>query len=82
VDNNFDTNISETLDACGLFCPEPVFRTKIALEKLQLGNVLKVLADDPASDDDISRWVERNGHIMLHKSKQNNHFEFIIKKVK
>jgi len=31
-----------------------VFRTKIAIEKMQVGEVLTVLADDPASEDDIS----------------------------
>jgi len=42
-----------------LFCPEPVFRTKIAIEKMQTGDVITVKADDPAAEDDISRWVSR-----------------------
>ena len=25
------------LDATGLFCPEPVFRTKIEIERMQVG---------------------------------------------
>jgi len=29
-----------------LFCPEPVFRTKAAIEKMQTGDVLTVLTDD------------------------------------
>ena len=45
------------LDATGLFCPEPVFRTKIEMERMQVGEILNVLADDPAAEDDISRWV-------------------------
>ena len=43
------------LDAVGLFCPEPVFRTKIEMEQMQVGEKLLVLADDPAAEDDISR---------------------------
>jgi TusA-related sulfurtransferase len=70
------------LDATGLFCPEPVFRTKIAIEKMQVGQVLTVLADDPAAEDDISRWVNRNGHQLLNMNKKNNVIEFTIKKVK
>ena len=66
----------------GLFCPEPVFRTKIAIEKMQVGEVLTVLADDPASEDDISRWVNRNGHELLSMKKNDNVLEFTIKKVK
>ncbi|HSB50351.1 MAG TPA: sulfurtransferase TusA family protein [Nitrosopumilaceae archaeon] len=70
------------MDCTGLFCPEPVFRTKIAIEKLQTGSVLTVKADDPAAEDDISRWVSRNGHELLSMKKNGNVIEFTIKKVK
>ena len=70
------------LDATGLFCPEPVFRTKIEIEKMQVGETLTVSADDPAAEDDISRWVTRNGHELLDMSKDNNVITFKIKKVK
>ena len=70
------------LDATGLFCPEPVFRTKIEMEKMQVGEILRVSADDPASEDDISRWVTRNGHELLDMSKDGNTINFQIKKVK
>jgi tRNA 2-thiouridine synthesizing protein A len=70
------------LDATGLFCPEPVFRTKIEIERMQVGQVLIVSADDPASEDDISRWVTRNGHELLNLSKDGNVITFQIKKVK
>lgn len=70
------------LDATGLFCPEPVFRTKIAIERMQVGNVLTVSADDPAAEEDISRWVTRNGHELLDMSKDGSVITFQIKKVK
>jgi TusA-related sulfurtransferase len=70
------------LDAVGLFCPEPVFRTKIEIERMQVGEILKVLADDPAAEDDISRWVTRTGHELLNMEKKDNVIEFTIKKVK
>ena len=70
------------LDATGLFCPEPVFRTKIEIERMQVGETLTVLADDPAAEDDISRWVTRNGHELLDMKKNENVLEFSIKKVK
>lgn len=73
---------SSKLDATGLFCPEPVFRTKIAIEKMQVGEVLTVLADDPAAEDDITRWVTRTGHELLNMKKNDNVLEFSIKKVK
>ena len=76
-----ETN-EKKLDATGLFCPEPVFRTKIEIEKMQVGDVLVVSADDPAAEDDISRWVTRNGHELLDMTKDGNTITFQIKKVK
>lgn len=70
------------LDATGLFCPEPVFRTKIAIERMQVGNVLTVSADDPAAEEDIARWVTRNGHELLDMSSDGGVITFQIKKVK
>jgi len=59
-----------------------VFRTKIEIEKMQVGDILTVLADDPAAEDDISRWVTRNGHELLGVQKNDKDLEFSIKKVK
>ena len=70
------------LDATGLFCPEPVFRTKIEIERMQVGEVLTVMADDPAAEEDISRWVQRQGHELLDMSKDGEKITFSIKKVK
>lgn len=73
---------AKTIDVRGLFCPEPVFRTKIEMERMTIGNILKVIADDPASEEDISRWVNRNGHQLLEIKKREKDLEFTIKKVK
>ncbi len=70
------------LDATGLFCPEPVFRTKIEVERMKVGEIITVSADDPAAEDDISRWVNRSGHELLEMSKAGETITFKIKKVK
>jgi len=49
---------------------------------MQVGDILTVLADDPAAEDDISRWVKRNGHDLLEMKKTEKDIEFSIKKVK
>ncbi|MDE1726540.1 MAG: sulfurtransferase TusA family protein [Thaumarchaeota archaeon] len=73
---------TKTIDVRGMFCPEPVFRTKIEMERMTVGNILKIIADDPASEEDISRWVNRNGHQLLSINKPGKDLEFTIKKVK
>ncbi len=49
---------------------------------MQTGDVLTVLADDPAAEDDISKWVSRSGHELVETKKNGNVIEFTIKKVK
>ena len=73
---------TKTIDVKGLFCPEPVFRTKIEMERMGVGDVLKVVADDPEAEEDISRWVKRNGHELINFTKENNELVFMIKKAK
>lgn len=72
----------KVLDAVGLYCPEPVFRTKIEIEKMQVGQTLEVSADDPAAEDDISRWVTKTGHELLAVSNNGNVVTLTIKKTK
>ncbi|ABK77000.1 redox protein, regulator of disulfide bond formation [Cenarchaeum symbiosum A] len=70
------------IDATGLFCPEPVFRTKIEMERMQVGDVLTIKADDPAAEEDISRWATRNGHDLVEVKKDGQVISITIKKVR
>ena len=79
--SNTKNHQAKTIDVRGLFCPEPVFRTKIEIEKLA-GDILRVLADDPESEEDISRWISRTGHRLLAINKTKADLEFTIKKAK
>ena len=72
----------KTLDARGEFCPSPVQKTNIELSKMQVGQILTVLADDPAAEDDISGWARRLGHEIVKMEKNGNEIHFEIKKVK
>mgnify|MGYP003576868640 FL=1 len=80
--NDSDKEIAKMIDVRGLYCPEPVFRTKIELEKLTIGDKLKVVSDDPESEEDISRWVKRSGHELISLEKKEKDVEFLIKKAK
>jgi tRNA 2-thiouridine synthesizing protein A len=70
------------LDCVGLYCPEPVFRTRQELDKLDVGEVLKVVADDPAAEEDIPRLVKRLEQQLVEMRKENDQFHFVIKKIK
>ncbi len=73
---------TSTLDCVGLYCPEPVFRTRLELDKLSVGDILEVFADDPASEEDIKSLVKRLGHELIEITKQDSVFHFLIRKTK
>jgi tRNA 2-thiouridine synthesizing protein A len=73
---------NRNLDCVGLFCPEPVFRTRQELDKLDVGEVLEVIADDPAAEEDIPRLVKRLEQQLVEMHKEKDQFHFIIKKIK
>ena len=70
------------LDVRGMFCPSPALQTTVELSKMQVGEILTVLADDPAAEDDISSWARRLGHEVVKMEKNGNEIRFEIKKVK
>jgi tRNA 2-thiouridine synthesizing protein A len=70
----------KTLDCTGLYCPEPIFRTRMALDELEPGQVLEVVADDPAAEQDLQRLAERLGHQVLSLEKDGDEITIIIKK--
>ncbi len=71
---------TETLDCIGLFCPEPLFQAREAVDQLKPGEVLEVLADDPAAEEDLTRFAKRTGHEMLEIENFDDHQRFLIKK--
>jgi Predicted redox protein, regulator of disulfide bond formation len=50
MNSNADSNLAPDaeLDCVGLFCPMPIAKTKEEIENIEIGQILKVEADDPA----------------------------------
>ena len=53
--------IDRELDASGLNCPLPILRTKKALNDMKSGQVLRILATDPASVRDFEAFSRQTG---------------------
>ena len=70
------------LDCVGLYCPMPIVMTREKIDQMEIGQILKVEADDPAADEDIKRWAKRTGHQILNFRQDGNLLTFLIKKTK
>lgn len=71
-----------TVDCLGLYCPEPVFKTRMEIDELKVGETLEVLADDPAAEEDIRALVKHLEQELVSVNKEGNAVRILIKKVK
>ena len=71
-----------TLDCIGLYCPIPVFRTKEEIDKLSVGQILEVVADDPAAEEDIKYWAKNAGQEILQAQVEKGKIRFLIRKLR
>ena len=55
----------KNLDATGLLCPLPVLKLRKHLKSMKIGDVVAVLADDPAATIDIPHFCNETGHTLI-----------------
>ncbi|MGA9532203.1 MAG: sulfurtransferase TusA family protein [Anaerolineales bacterium] len=70
----------QTLDCSGLSCPMPIIKTKKAIDAMEVGQVLKMIATDPGSTPDIDAWSSKTGHEVLSHEETDGKYIFFIKK--
>jgi TusA-related sulfurtransferase len=80
IKNIHELRPDERLDCVGLYCPVPVMQTREHMDNIKPGEVLEVLADDPAAEEDIKSYVKRTGHEVVKFEKKEGHIRFLIKK--
>ncbi len=72
----------KTLDCKGLFCPMPVVNVRKAMNEIEAGQILEVLATDPAAVPDFRAWAQRTGNELLESKEENGVYKFSIRKTK
>jgi tRNA 2-thiouridine synthesizing protein A len=73
-------NFDKELDARGLNGPLPILRAKKALNDMQSGQVLKILATDPGSVKDFQAFSKQTGNELLSHAAAQKEFTFFMKR--
>jgi len=55
-------SVDHFLDCRGTLCPMPIIRLRQEIDKIAVGKVIKVLATDPASVQDMPAFARNTGH--------------------
>jgi tRNA 2-thiouridine synthesizing protein A len=78
--NSTKINSDRRLNCIGLFCPEPVLKTRKELDEMKANEVLEVLADDPAAESDIRSLAKELKNEILGVATNGNVTHVFIKK--
>lgn len=72
--------VKKIVDAKGLICPEPVMMLHSAVRDAVDGDIIQVVATDPSTERDITRFCDFLGHSLVAFTKNNDVLTFLIKK--
>lgn len=68
------------LDARGLNCPLPILRARKALNEMQSGQVLRIVATDPGSVKDFEAFAKQTGNPLVSQSANDKEYTFFLRK--
>lgn len=68
------------LDACGLYCPEPVMLLHNKIRDMAVGDMLRLTATDPSTTRDVPKFCLYLGHELVEKTQQDGLYCYLIRK--
>ncbi len=68
------------LDARGLSCPLPVLKANKSLKAMAAGEMLTVLASDPAAPKDFQAFCTTTGHQLIAIEHHDGEFTIVVRK--
>jgi tRNA 2-thiouridine synthesizing protein A len=71
-----------TLDTSGMCCPMPIVATRQAIDRIEVGQTMEVIATDPGSRVDIPAWAANTGHELLDTEQDDGTFRFRIRRTR
>lgn len=75
-----DNDDAVFLDATGLKCPMPLLKAKKALNEIEPGARLRVVATDPGSVRDFAVFSEQSGHALLESGERDGRYTYLLEK--
>lgn len=73
-------SIKISVDARGLSCPMPLLKAKQALNRVEIGDVIEVLATDAASLRDMKVYARMSVHILILAVEEQGVYRFQLEK--
>ncbi|MDL2284010.1 sulfurtransferase TusA family protein [Oxalobacter sp. OttesenSCG-928-P03] len=75
-----NTAVSREVDARNEKCPVPILWAKKALSAMESGQVLRVLATDPAAVGDFRFFCQQTGNTLLDQQESDGEYVIYLKR--
>ncbi|MGM0544772.1 MAG: sulfurtransferase TusA [Pseudomonadota bacterium] len=69
----------EVLDTSGLYCPEPIMLMHNKVRDMASGDILKVIATDPATTRDVPKFCQFLGHELVKQASDAELYYYFIR---
>ena len=73
-------DFDEELDTLGLICPLPVLKAAKRMRAMKPGQVLKMVADDPAAEIDVPHFCAEQSFELLSSENEGGVQTYMIRK--
>ncbi len=69
----------KVIDSRGSFCPGPITDLFKAYRSSQMGDVIELLATDPASKPDVTAWAKRTGNELVEIVDEKDYVRIVVR---
>jgi len=69
----------KVVDSRGSFCPGPITDLFKAYRSSQVGDVIELLATDPAAKPDVTAWAQKSGNQLLDVVEEQGYIRIVVK---
>jgi tRNA 2-thiouridine synthesizing protein A len=73
------TEQHKVVDSRGSFCPGPITDLFKAYRNSQLGDVIELLATDPAAKPDVTAWAQKSGNELVDIIEEPGYTRIVVK---
>ncbi|WP_373749179.1 FAD-dependent oxidoreductase [Bacteroides heparinolyticus] len=68
------------VNACGLQCPGPIIQVKKAIDSIEIGERVEIVATDAGFARDASAWCETTGNKLIENREEKGRYTVVIEK--
>ena len=75
-------DVAKTVDASGDRCPMPILKAKKAIGKIEVGEILQLIATDIGTKHDMPTLAKKTGHEIVELVEEGDKLVWYIRRTK